>query len=258
MNSIYEKIRNQALDIASRYPATAFYQNFPEQVAFSLRTFESDPVVGALHDFVAGHTEDDFGHGLHHAVKVAQDAGALAAIEGRCFSSGNDGFISDDQMGHRVRMAQCAGLLHDIRRKHKNHAQEGAVFAEKVLERYAFSRHDIMDVCLAIENHEAFKETKPGRSLEGSLLSDCLYDADKFRWGVENFTHTVWAMVSYANIPIRKFMDAYPSGIVFLEKIKTTFRTPTGKIYGPEFIDQGLSLGEQLYSYIQTEFARYL
>jgi len=51
MNSIYEKIRNQALDIASRYPATAFYQNYPEQVAFSQRTFESDPVVGALHDF---------------------------------------------------------------------------------------------------------------------------------------------------------------------------------------------------------------
>jgi len=258
MNSIYEKIRNQALDIASRYPATAFYQNYPEQVAFSQRTFESDPVVGALHDFVAGHAEDDFGHGLLHAVKVAQDAGTLAAVEGRCLNSGGDVFISDDQMGHRVRMAQCAGLLHDIRRKHKNHAQEGAVFAGKVLEQYAFSRIDTVDMCLAIENHEAFGQTKQGRTPDGALLSDCLYDADKFRWGVENFTHTVWAMVSYANIPIGKFMDIYPSGILFLEKIKTTFRTPTGRIYGPQFIDQGLSLGENLYGYIQTEFAGYL
>jgi hypothetical protein len=65
-------------------------------------------------------------------------------------------------------------------------------------------------------------------------------------------------MVSYADIPIRKFMDMYPSGILFLEKIKATFRTPTGRVYGPRFIDQGLFLGENLYRYIQAEFAGYL
>jgi hypothetical protein len=53
-------------------------------------------------------------------------------------------------------------------------------------------------------------------------------------------------------------MDMYPSGILFLEKIKATFRTPIGRIYGPRFIDQGLSLGENLYRYIQAEFAEYL
>ena len=258
MISIYEKIRNHARFLASRYPVAAFYQDYPEQVAFSLRMFDTDAVVGDLRDFVAGHMEDDFGHGLHHAVKVALDAGTLAAVEGRCLNSSKDDVASEDQMGHRVRMAQCAGLLHDIRRKRKNHAQEGAAFASNMLGQYAFSSNDIMDICLAIENHEAFRQTKPGRTPMGELLSECLYDADKFRWGVENFTHTVWAMVSYADIPIRKFVDIYPSGILFLEKIKTTFRTPTGRIYGPQFINQGLSLGENLYGYIKTEFAGYL
>jgi hypothetical protein len=258
MISIYEKIRNHARFLASQYPVAAFYQDYPEQVAFSLRMFDTDAVVGNLRDFVAGHMEDDFGHGLHHAVKVALDAGALAAVEGQGFNSGKDAVVSEGHMDHRVRMAQCAGLLHDIRRKRKNHAQEGAVFASNMLGGYGFSPDDITDICLAIENHEAFGQTKPGRTPEGAILSDCLYDADKFRWGVENFTHTVWAMVSYADIPIRKFMDIYPSGILFLEKIKTTFRTPAGRIYGPQFIDQGLSLGENLYGYIQTEFAGYL
>ena len=255
MNPIYEKIRSHARLLALRYPLAAFYQDYPEQVAFSLRIFDTDSVVADLRDFVTRHMEDDFGHGLHHAVKVALDAGTLAAIEDWRLKSGGGALASEDRMHYRVRMAQCAGLLHDIQRKQKNHAREGAVFAQKLLGQYAFSPNDIADICLAIENHEAFGRTKPGRTPAGALLSDCLYDADKFRWGIENFTHTVWAMVSYADIPIRRFMEIYPSGILFLEKIKATFRTPTGRVYGPQFIDQGLSLGEHLYGYIQTEFA---
>jgi hypothetical protein len=32
-----------------------------------------------------------------------------------------------------------------------------------------------------------------------------------------------------------------------IEKIKETFRTATGKRYGPEFIDQGLAIGNALF-----------
>lgn len=31
-----------------------------------------------------------------------------------------------------------------------------------------------------------------------------------------------------------------------IEKIKDTFRTDTGKRYGPEFIDQGISIGNAI------------
>lgn len=255
MNSIYMKIHQQAIRIAAQYPAADFYMDYPDQVDYSLNFFSTDPVVCQIYDFVAENIEDDFGHGLDHVRKVAKDAGTLSLIEGQRLErlTGDCGDLK-----HRVRMAQCAGLLHDIKRKHKNHAKEGAVFSEKVLVQYAFSDADIADICLAIENHEAFGQIKACKTPAGELLSDCLYDADKFRWGTENFTHTVWAMVSYSNIPIKKFMALYPKGITFLQKIKDTFRTPTGRRYGPQFIDLGLCVGEDIYQYIRTEFTEYL
>jgi hypothetical protein len=50
-------------------------------------------------------------------------------------------------------------------------------------------------------------------------------------------------------------MARYPQGMEGLEKIKTTFRTQTGKKYGPRFIDLGLAIGKKLYEVIQTEFS---
>jgi hypothetical protein len=43
-----------------------------------------------------------------------------------------------------------------------------------------------------------------------------------------------------------------------LETIKTTFRTDTGKKYGPQFIDLGLAIGEELFGVIRSEFSGYL
>ena len=43
-----------------------------------------------------------------------------------------------------------------------------------------------------------------------------------------------------------------------LVKIKSTFRTATGKKYGPQFIDLGLAIGQELYETIQSEFSQYL
>jgi hypothetical protein len=61
-------------------------------------------------------------------------------------------------------------------------------------------------------------------------------------------------MISFYNPPLSKFMARYPQGMEGLEKIKTTFRTDTGKIYGPRFIDLGLAIGQKLYEVIQSEF----
>ena len=92
----------------------------------------------------------------------------------------------------------------------------------------------------------------------GELLSNCLYDADKFRWGPDNFKDTIWDMVSYFNPPLTDFMKGYPKGMEKIAAIKSTFRTPAGKKFGPQFIDLGLAIGEELYEVIKTEFAEYL
>jgi hypothetical protein len=62
-------------------------------------------------------------------------------------------------------------------------------------------------------------------------------------------------MVSYYKMPFSKFIEQYPKGMEGLEQIKSTFRTQTGKKYGPQFIDIGLAIGQELHKVIRTEFA---
>jgi hypothetical protein len=252
MDIIYARIRHRARQIVTRYPSPDFYQDYSFANELSRQCLETNPFTEKLRAFVAEHIKDDFGHGIQHALKVAIDAGTLMIIESRLVGR-TDRFIN-----RRVVIVQCAGLLHDIQRKQENHAVKGSAYARQVLKLYPFESDEVDDICRAIRNHEAFKKTEKTGAPEGSLVSDCLYDADKFRWGPDNFTDTVWAMVSFFNIPFAQFMDLYPDGMEKLAKIKSTFRTTTGKKYGPQFIDIGLAVGKELFDVIHTEFAHLL
>ncbi len=251
METIYAKIRAQALIIAAHYPPADFYQMYAAEIQYSADIFMQDALIVELRDVVAAQIENDFGHGMDHANKVAVEAGALVAIEAKRVS------CPKPRMNHLVRMAHCAGLFHDICRKEENHAWKSADFAGRILQTYDLEQADVTDICRAIRNHEAFKDTEKAETSEGAMLSDCLYDADKFRWGPENFTHTVWDMVIFGKIPFQKFIHLYPKGVAFLEKIKPTFRSITGKACGPQFIDLGIAIGRELYGYIQAEYAQY-
>ncbi|MGD2037877.1 MAG: hypothetical protein PVH28_08340 [Desulfobacterales bacterium] len=252
MQPIYHQIRQRARQIILRYPAPDFYRDHSQACEASRQFFDGDHVIKKLHAYVAATLEDDFGHGLVHAVKVSHDAGTLMVIEAR--KCGYD----EDSLSRLVCLVQAAGLLHDIKRKKKDHAYHSAVHAKKLLKKYPFSAQEIKDICTAIQNHEAFKDPVKTNAPEGELISDCLYDADKFRWGPDNFHDTLWDMVSYFNPPLAKFIDGYTQGMEKLATIKTTFRTATGKKYGPQFIDLGLAIGEELFGVIKSEFSGYL
>lgn len=250
---IYLQIRKRARQIVSRFPVPDFYKDFERLDELSRQLFKGTSTLAELLIYVKQNIDDDFGHGLQHSVKVAIDAGTLMLIEG-----GQIGY-SEKFTERRVLIAQCAGLLHDIKRKQKSHAVKGADYARELLKGYQFQPAEIEDICNAIQNHEAFlTDTAEINTRRGALVSDCLYDADKFRWGPDNFTDTVWDMVLFYNPPLIKFMERYPKGMESLVKIKSTFRTNTGKEYGPQFIDIGLAIGEKLYAVIKKEFARYL
>ena len=251
ITSVYNQIRGMARKVVSQFPIPGFYADFSRECALSKHFFESDPVILALKNDVLPMLKSDFGHGKRHAVKVSLDAGTLMIIEGRL--KGDD----DDRILKRVRLAQSAGLLHDIKRKETDHAVRGADFSRDLLKAYPFSTYECEDICIAIRNHEAFKSTSPVDTPDGLLVCDCLYDADKFRWGPDNFLDTVWDMAIYLNIPLKEFMKRYPKGMAVLAAIRDTFRTDTGKRYGPHFIDMGLAIGEILYSRIETEFAQW-
>ncbi len=249
MENIYARIRQRACQIVANLPPPDFYQDHPDAKELSRQSFETHPVTVELRTFVARHLEEDFGHGLVHAEKVALDAGTLMIIEGQRAKH------SEKFTNRRVIIVQCAGLLHDIKRKQKDHAVQGAAYAKAKLEDYPLAPEEIEDISRAILNHEAFKNTVTINTTAGTLVSDCLYDADKFRWGPDNFTDTLWSMVTFSKIPVSKFMDLYHRGIEKIAKIKDTFRTETGKKYGPQFIDLGLTAGEELLQVINTEFA---
>jgi hypothetical protein len=252
MQSIYALLREQARLIVSSFPSPDFYQDHFQAYEYSSRFFKADPEIRKLCRFVSENLDDDFGHGLQHAIKVTIDAGALMNIEGQAVG------YSGSMLERRTQIVQSAGLLHDTKRKKKDHSKHGADYARAVLENYSLSYDEIEDVCRAIQNHEAFKSNITIDTAEGVLISDCLYDADKFRWGPDNFTDTLWDMVSFLNPPLSKFMAGYPQGMESLEKIKTTFRTETGKQYGPQFLDLGLAIGQKIHDVILSDFSEYL
>lgn len=252
MHLIYARLREQARLIVSSFPSPDFYQDHSQAYEYSSRLFKADPEIRKLCRFVSENLDDDFGHGLQHAIKVTIDAGALMNIEGQAAG------YSESMLERRTQIVQSAGLLHDTKRKKKDHSKHGADYARAVLENYSLSYDEIEDVCRAIQNHEAFKSNVTVDTPEGALISDCLYDADKFRWGPDNFTDTLWDMVSFLNPPLSKFMARYPRGMESLEKIKTTFRTETGKQYGPQFLDLGLAIGQKIHDVILSDFSEYL
>jgi len=140
MSPVYARMRQRARQIVSRFPQPSFYRDFSSLLDISRSFFHANPVLRSLYAFVAEHLEDDFGHGLDHAVKVTVDAGVLMMIEG------NRSGYSNAYTEQRVIIVQSAGLLHDIKRKMKHHAVEGAEYARKTLRVYPYAPDEIEDI----------------------------------------------------------------------------------------------------------------
>ena len=247
MNPVYARLKEFAREIVARHPRPRFYTDCGRAFAASVNFYATDPIISRLRRFVAARLNDDFGHGIIHAAKVTLDSGALILAESGELPP------SFHAMTHRLRHAQCAGLLHDILRHDPDHASAGAEFAGRLLLGYPLSIAAVNDIRRAIADHEAFKDFVPPRRVEARLLGACLYDADKFRWGPDNFTDTVWNMLSFARIPPEAFVRRFPKGMERLARIRDTFRSATGQRYGPEFIDLGIAIGWEIYDQIRHE-----
>ncbi len=252
MGLVYAILRDHARRIADRLPTADFYRIHSREIERSQENLVGDDLLADMRALVRSTIENDFGHGLAHAHKVAEDAGALVLIE--CCRHKLDSASTE----RKLLVVQTAGLLHDMRRKEKQHAAAGAVFAREVLAGFAFTQQEVGEICYAIRNHEAFQRVQPPPSNQAALVSDCLYDADKFRWGPDNFTDTLWDMVTFYNPPLSAFVARYPGGMQKLEEIKATFRSVTGQRYGPQMIDFGISIGRALMNRIRTEFTHLL
>ncbi|MBW2636218.1 MAG: hypothetical protein JRC86_01610, partial [Deltaproteobacteria bacterium] len=125
--------------------------------------------------------------------------------------------------------------------------------AEIILRDFDITEYERGAVRDAIRNHEAFQLHDKIDDPFVTLLSDALYDADKFRWGPDNFTEMLWDIVVPLDVPLKKLLEHFMSGMKGIEKIGTTFRTSTGREYGPDFIELGLTTGHRLYEALNTD-----
>jgi hypothetical protein len=252
MKDIYEEMIATSRKIAASFPQPRFYVSCREPLNLSYSLFHEDPQVVKYHTFVLRELKDDFGHGIDHSEKVALEAGALAYIEGERFS------LKGSLRREACLLAQIAGLLHDLRRSEKDHAKASASAALRILQDFSILPQKGEYIIQAIANHEAFVKPKRVKSPVGQMISDALYDADKFRWGPDNFTQTLWQMLRSSKAGIVPLIHRFPKGMEGISGIKETFRTETGKIYGPEFIELGLKIGEQIYQFLQERFSEEL
>jgi hypothetical protein len=239
-HAAYEKLQHTALKLAGALPRPLFYSKHAEHIR------RADAAL-AGHEFIRkcraylDESQLECAHGLCHCEAVARDAGTIVLIE----TTGLN--IGPSDRENLFIISIIAGLLHDIKRREQDHAVRGSIEAEKILTQLGMSLRERQYIADAIRNHEAFQETFDRDDIAGRLVSDALYDADKFRWGPENFSSTLWLMVAAHNTPIEALHHTFREKMNGIEKIKHTFRTKTGKRFGPEFIDQGLTIGNAIY-----------
>lgn len=238
MNNVLYKLKNEAKELTTQYQPH-FYIEFASELSYSRETFFNHPLILRCSEDVLPFLNDDYGHGIEHSKKVAIEAGAVVLGE---FSHENLRHCR-----HLVLLVQLAGLLHDICRMEPDHAYQGSYFALRILQDFPISDKDKEIISFAIRNHEAFKSCQVAPDHSTGLVSNALYDADKFRWGPDNFVTTLWEICDYQEWTLEKILEKFPHGIQVIHSISNTFRTSIGQIYGPEFIEIGLEIGNYLY-----------
>ncbi len=251
MNEEIRRLQDEARRIAAKHRQPEFYIRFKSYVSESRRLFYGNPLVLLLRETVEPMLQEDLGHGLLHCTRVSLDCSTLIAVELE---------LNPMRAQRRERLlvlGQMAGLLHDICRDREDHAREGARMAARLLAELPVSADETHDICRAIENHEAFVDPLPCRNPNGRLLSDCLYDADKFRWGPDTFTETLWYMMDHQNITPGDILAKFPWGISGVKRIKDTFRSMTGRQYGPEFIRIGIEIGKEIYRHLLHRYGEH-
>ncbi|MHC1729313.1 MAG: hypothetical protein AB9866_25500 [Syntrophobacteraceae bacterium] len=248
MNEIILKLQREAERIASRHPLPEFYTRFKAPLTLAKKLLYSDPDLIRLRKSIEPVYHEELGHGLLHSVRVSIDCAGLLFIE----------TVADRMEPAAVErlmfMGLFSGLLHDICRHEEQHAECGAREAQGILRDYSLNSNEVLCITNAIRNHEAFTPCESAESRWMQLVSDCLYDADKFRWGSDTFTHTLWYMADHQGLSPTDLIKKFPWGMSGTVAIAETFRTPTGRQYGPEIIETGVEIGKEIYRYLLQHY----
>jgi hypothetical protein len=246
-NEILRRIKQQSASVTPEV-LPGFYTAMGTELASARDTFFSHPMVMRCREDVLPFLNDEFGHGIDHSKKVAIECGALIL--------GEANVLGLEQARRLNLLAMLAGLLHDTCRLEDDHAARGADLALLILRDYPLLDEEKQMIANAVRCHEAFSAPVLFDHHRAQLLADALYDADKFRWGPDNFTTTLWEICDYEEWTLEQILDKFPAGLEVVASIQNTFRTFAGKIYGPEFIELGLVMGKKIYHITQTFYRK--
>ncbi len=236
-SAVLAVVREKAREISKALGDPAFYRDKARELERSGERAGLSSAV-AFARGVVRERGDALGHGFSHAESVALEAGAIVYAE-TGFGPGSDALAD---------IALIAGYFHDIRRNERDHPEKAAREVGELMKGRMDGRSLEMAL-FSIRNHEAFKDARTVEDPEFMLCSGSLYDSDKFRWGPDNFVETIWNMAESMGMGVGAVMARYDKGIRGVIRIKDTFRTLTGKKYGPGFIEKGLRIGEELYDW---------
>lgn len=239
-DSIYKRLREKAEKTSADLGAPSFYDAFRKELDISSSSFFESAVIRRCRRYLAGARLHP-AHGIFHCEKVAVEAGAIVQAEFKNYG------IKGSDAKELMLCAQIAGLLHDITRNGKDHTVTGSIEAAFILRDFEIGEVRKRYIIGAIRNHEAFKEEPISGDGAGKLVSDSLYDADKFRWGPDNFTRTLWLITESSRMSPEALHRVFMEKMEIIARIRDTFRTDTGRKYGPEFIDMGIDIGNEIY-----------
>ncbi|MEJ2695343.1 MAG: hypothetical protein P8013_01720 [Candidatus Sulfobium sp.] len=239
-NSIYRRLKDKAVKTSEKLGAPSFYEAFRKELDISRFSFSVSDAIRRCRSCL-DEANLHPAHGFIHLEKVAVEAGALVQTESENYGS----HVRDT--GELMLCAQIAGLLHDITRNGKDHAVTGSIEAALILRDFDISEAGKRYIIAAIRNHEAFKSVLASDEEACRLVCDSLYDADKFRWGPDNFTTTLWLITESSGMPAETLYCVFRKKMEVIARIGDTFRTETGRKYGPEFINMGMEIGNVIY-----------
>lgn len=236
---IYPALKEKASAVARQIGPPSFYRAHKRELDRSLRSYSESKVLSRCRSYL-DEAKMHPAHGIRHAEMVAIEAGAILEIESAAM-------MKPEETEELILCVQIAGLFHDIKRSEEDHTIKGSKETEKILADFDLADKYKRYISAAIRNHEAFKEVMSSENGEAKLVSDSLYDADKFRWGPDNFTTTLWLIVECSRISAKALYHSFLEKMEGVGRIKETFRTETGRKFGPEFIDLGMNIGNEIY-----------
>lgn len=235
MDQRITELKRRARDLAASRPQPAFVMDCAEELSHASNLFFDHPMMLRLQSDALGFLNDPCGLGVEHGKRVAIDAAALVLAE----PSG----LNQEERRRAALLAEMAGLLHDALRYEDDHAEKGADLCLRILRGYALAPEERLWIAQAVALHEiSLPLAVDGGSEFLKLLTGAVHDADRFRFGPDIFSATLWELCECDDWSLEEIVRAFPEGARRAQTFLKGFRTEQGRRYGPGLIAEGISL----------------